>query len=143
MAEFTVVVTSNSPKLQDRQAVERVIARFAVDRESNFGTGVSRDTDQAYLVFWGYEWPEAWPLQEGTDRQTSIRTRMKLSTPQAPTASGNSFASWPRSSKTADRSGDRQHRLAVSALGVRVARRTRDDGGAHHGVSWRASVQPA
>jgi hypothetical protein len=66
MSEFTVVVTSNSPKLKDRGAVDKVIARFAVDRELNFGTRVHRDSSQPYLVFWGFEWPEAWPLPAGT-----------------------------------------------------------------------------
>lgn len=65
MSEFTVVVSSNRPKLKDPEAVQRVISRFLVDRELNFGVRVHRDTGQPYLVLSGYEWPEAWPLPEG------------------------------------------------------------------------------
>jgi hypothetical protein len=67
MSEFSVVVSSNSPTLKDPEAVQRVISRFAVDRELNCGVRIHRDSGQPYLVLWGYEWPEAWPLPEGTD----------------------------------------------------------------------------
>jgi hypothetical protein len=67
MSEFTVVVCSNRPKLNDGAAAQKIIARFSVDRELNFGVRVQRDTGQPYLTLCGYEWPEAWPLPPGTD----------------------------------------------------------------------------
>lgn len=67
MSEFTVVVSSNRPRLKDAEAAQRVMSRFSVDRELNFGVRVYRETGEPHLVLWGYEWPEAWPLPEGMD----------------------------------------------------------------------------
>jgi hypothetical protein len=67
MSEFTVVVACNRPRLIDLGAAQRVVSRFSVDRELNFGVRVHRDTGQPYLVLCGYKWPDAWPLPEGTD----------------------------------------------------------------------------
>lgn len=68
MADFIPITASNDPKLNDHEAVERIIADYFVDPEFNVGVCFDRDTGVPYLFMYGYVWPEAWKLGEGVPR---------------------------------------------------------------------------
>jgi hypothetical protein len=69
MAEFLATTASNSPKVRDAAAVERVLAGYFVDPDFHIGVNYDHDTGEPYLFLYGFVWPEAWPLPEGMSPQ--------------------------------------------------------------------------
>jgi hypothetical protein len=65
MADFMAVTASNSARIKDHAAVEKIISRYYVDPDLNLGVGFDHETGEPYLFIYGYQWPEAWKLAEG------------------------------------------------------------------------------
>lgn len=69
LADFIPTTASNDPKINDHEAVERIIAAYYFDPDFNVGVGFDPETGLPYLFMYGYVWPEAWKLAQGVSRQ--------------------------------------------------------------------------
>jgi hypothetical protein len=66
MADFLATTASNGPRVKNVEAVETILARYWLDPGFNVGVSYDHDTGEAYLFMYGFIWPEAWQLPEGT-----------------------------------------------------------------------------
>ena len=68
MATFIAATASNSPKLRDAVAAQRVLDRYHFDGDIEASVHADEPSGDRRLFFYGYDWPGAWRIPEGVKR---------------------------------------------------------------------------
>jgi hypothetical protein len=66
MADFIATTASNGARLKDPEAVEKIIGCYVWDGDVE--ASIQTREGQACLVIYGYDWPNAWKIPEGVNR---------------------------------------------------------------------------
>ena len=69
MADFFPTTACNDPKINNHEAVEKILASYYTDPDFQVGVGFDEESGEPYLFAYGYVWPEAWKLPDGTKRE--------------------------------------------------------------------------
>ena len=68
MATFIAVTASNGPRLKNRKVAEQILERFLWDGDVEAVIRTDPPGRKPYLAICGYDWPGAWRIPEGVDR---------------------------------------------------------------------------
>jgi hypothetical protein len=68
MATFFATTVSNSPRLKDPVGARQVVARFFFDGALEVVVRDDAEDGETYLDVYGHDWPAAWKMPEGADR---------------------------------------------------------------------------
>lgn len=68
MATFVATTASNSPKLKDPEATQKVLDRYLWD--CDIVAVIEKDGPEgpAFLNVYGYDWPSVWKIPDGIER---------------------------------------------------------------------------
>jgi len=69
MADFMPITACNGPRLKDHEKVEEIIRTYYLDPELSVGVSFDHDTGEPSLFLYGFTWPEAWKVPEGTKHE--------------------------------------------------------------------------
>lgn len=69
MATFVATTASNGPRLKDPEAARKVLERYCWDGDVQALIETDQSDGQAYLALYGYDWPGAWKLPDGANRE--------------------------------------------------------------------------
>src|SRR6266511_1380039 len=69
MATFLATTASNGPQLKDPEAAQKVVERYWWDGDVRALIETDHSDGQAYLALYGYDWPGAWKVPDGVDRE--------------------------------------------------------------------------
>jgi len=68
LADLICTTASNSPKVKDCVAIQRVLERYHPEQDLHVGLGSDEETGAVHFHIWGHTWPKAWRIPDGVDR---------------------------------------------------------------------------
>jgi hypothetical protein len=68
MANFIATTASNGAGLKDLEAVKKILERYVFDGDLTAEIETSQSSGQPYLSIYGYEWPGAFKVPDGVNR---------------------------------------------------------------------------
>jgi hypothetical protein len=68
MANFIATTASNGAGLKDPDAVKKILERYVFDGDLTVEIETSQSSGQPYLSIYGYEWPGAFKVPDGVNR---------------------------------------------------------------------------